>query len=158
MVDAVFVAGLAAILWSLAAMILSGAFGAALADYDTAVAVVAALGLTWYFVWYESAEGQTLGKQLLRLRTIGPSGGFPGKMQALRRNAFVAMVSAAALLSIALPTGAWIIAAIVGAGVAIYAVVVAVTIQSSPGRQGVHDRFAGGTRVVTVRPEPDAVT
>lgn len=157
-VDAVFVAGLAAIAWSVAAMILSGAFDIALADYGTAVSVVSALGLTWYFVWYESAEGQTLGKQVLRLRTIGPGGGFPGKMQALRRNGFVAVVSLAALLAVALPAGAWIVAGLAGAGVALYAVAVGVTIRSSPSNQGMHDRFAGDTRVVTARPVTDGVT
>lgn len=151
LVDAVMVAGAGAIIWSLAAMLLDGAAGVDLADYDTAVAVVSALALTWYFVWYESAEGQTLGKQMLGLRTVGPAGGFPTKVQALRRNSFVAVVSVAALLSVALPAGGTVIAWIAGAGVLAYAVAVAATIGSDPGRRGLHDRFAGGTRVVAAR-------
>ena len=102
----------------------------------------AALALA-YFSLMESRTGQTLGKMLLGLRTEGPNGGPPTLEVALRRNFWVALGALAVVP---------IIGGLVG-GLAelVIVIMIAVTIGQSPTRQGWHDRFAGGTRVVRTR-------
>ena len=87
-----------------------------------------------YFVAFESTLGWTLGKKLLGLRVLGPAGApKPTLQQSAIRNSF-------ALLS-SIP--------FIGALVAIIAyIVIAVTINRSPTKQGKHDDLAGGTQVV----------
>jgi len=97
-----------------------------------------------YFAFMESSNGATLGKQLLKLRVVGPDGASnPTMEQAVRRNAFYALQ-----LVYIVP----IVGAVFG-GLAMLAAVImiAVTINNDPvNRQGWHDRFAGGTRVLKV--------
>jgi uncharacterized RDD family membrane protein YckC len=95
-----------------------------------------------YFVLLESRTGQTVGKMLLRLRTEGPDGRPPSLEVAVRRNFWVAL-------------GALSVIPVVGGligGVAqlVISILIMVTISQSPTRQGWHDTFAGGTRVVRV--------
>lgn len=85
-----------------------------------------------YFVICESSWGATLGKRLLGLRVTGPTAARPSVGQSAIRNAF--MVSSAipfvgGLVDLALR------------------VAIAVTITKSPAKQGIHDRWAGGTQV-----------
>ncbi|MEA3509966.1 MAG: RDD family protein [Actinomycetota bacterium] len=88
-----------------------------------------------YFTLMESFNGRTLGKMVLGLRTVGPSGGNPSLEMAFRRNVWY-------LLGI-LPY--------VGSLAEIAAVIyIAVTIGRSPTNTGWHDNFAPGTRVVPV--------
>jgi uncharacterized RDD family membrane protein YckC len=95
-----------------------------------------------YFGFMESNNGATLGKQLLKLKVVGPDGtSNPTMEQALRRNAFYAIE-----LVYIVP----IVGAIFG-GLAMLAAVImiAVTINNDTvARQGWHDKFAGGTRVL----------
>ena len=97
-----------------------------------------------YFGYMESTRGATVGKQLLKLKVVGPDGvSNPTMEQALRRNAFYAIQ-----LAYIVP----IIGAIFG-GLAMLAAVImiAVTINNDTvNRQGWHDRFAGGTRVLKI--------
>lgn len=118
-----------------------------------AIALVAIMG---YFTWMEANRGQTIGKQALNLRTEGPNGGNPTMEQAFRRNAFYLFGLGGSLISAVLSIGVlWVIGSIISflAGLAGLAaiIVIAVTINSSPTKQGKHDEFAGGTRVVTTR-------
>ncbi|WP_230594245.1 RDD family protein [Rhodococcoides fascians] len=108
----------------------SGFFGSLLFGIISAV-----LGFS-YFVFLESSRGQTFGKQLLGLRTVGVAGGNPTQAEAAKRNAFM-------LLNVVPLLG--------GLLVFIAYIVIAVTINSSPTKQGKHDEIAGGTQVITTK-------
>ncbi|MCC5947565.1 MAG: RDD family protein [Nitriliruptoraceae bacterium] len=88
-----------------------------------------------YFALLESNRGQTLGKMLLKLKVVGPDGNNPTMEQALKRNAYILIA----------------IVPILG-GLAYLAAVIyiAVTINNNAQRNGFHDDFAGGTRVIKV--------
>ncbi|MCG7609061.1 hypothetical protein BA059_27660 [Mycolicibacterium sp. (ex Dasyatis americana)] len=87
-----------------------------------------------YFVGLEVATGATPGKKLLGLAVHGPGGTpKPTAKEAAIRNAFTLLP----------------IIPFVGGFLGIIAmIVIAVTISSSPTKQGKHDEFAGGTQVV----------
>lgn len=87
-----------------------------------------------YFVGLEVATGATPGKKLLGLAVHGPGGTpKPTAKEAAIRNAFTLLP----------------IVPFVGGFLGIIAmIVIAVTISSSPTKQGKHDEFAGGTQVV----------
>jgi uncharacterized RDD family membrane protein YckC len=87
-----------------------------------------------YFVAFEVTQGRTLGKRLLGLRVRGPGGASkPTLQQSAIRNAFT-------VLPILPYLGGFL-------GV-IAMIVIAVTINGSPTKQGKHDEMAGGTQVV----------
>lgn len=87
-----------------------------------------------YFVGMEVTQGRTLGKMLLGLSVRGPGGApKPDVKQSAIRNAFT-------LLPI-LPYLGGLLAFIAY-------IVIAVTINGSPTKQGKHDELAGGTQVV----------
>ena len=115
---------------------------------STAVAgVVAALVSTaiylGYFAYLESSRGQTVGKMVMKLQTVGPQGGHPSLEQALRRNIFMAFGLAGIIP---------VIGGIIGGLAQLAAVImIAVGINNDPvRRQAWHDRFAGGTAVVKI--------
>jgi uncharacterized RDD family membrane protein YckC len=87
-----------------------------------------------YFVAMEVTQGRTLGKMLLGLSVHGPGGApKPDVKQSAIRNAFTLLT----------------IVPYIGGLLAVIAyVVIAVTINSSPTKQGKHDELAGGTQVV----------
>jgi uncharacterized RDD family membrane protein YckC len=89
----------------------------------------------------ESRNGQTVGKMLLKLKTVGPDGGNPTVEEAVKRNAFYAIGLAS-----------WIPILGIFAGLAELAAVIyiAVSINGSPTKQGWHDTFAGGTSVIKI--------
>jgi uncharacterized RDD family membrane protein YckC len=96
-----------------------------------------------YFGLMESRKGQTLGKMALGLRTQGPEGGLPTMEQALRRN-FWEGLSILAVIPF--------VGGLIGdVATLVIVIVIAVTVSSSAIKQGWHDRFAGGTRVVKSR-------
>ena len=87
-----------------------------------------------YFVGMEVSQGWTLGKKILGLSVHGPGGAAkPTAQQSAIRNAFM-------LLSI-IPFLGWLL------GIAAE-IVIGVTINNSPTKQGKHDELAGGTQVV----------
>ena len=87
-----------------------------------------------YFLAFEIAQGRTPGKKLLGLRVHGPGGAAkPDVQQAAIRNVWT-------LLNI--------IPFIGGLLTLVAVIVIAVTINSSPTKQGKHDELAGGTQVV----------
>ncbi|PXX08368.1 RDD family protein [Mycolicibacterium moriokaense] len=87
-----------------------------------------------YFLLFESTQGWTPGKKLLGLSVHGPAGApKPDVQQAAIRNVWT-------LLNI--------IPFIGGLLTLVAVIVIAVTINSSPTKQGKHDELAGGTQVV----------
>ncbi|HTH85071.1 RDD family protein [Mycobacterium sp.] len=87
-----------------------------------------------YFLAFESTQGWTPGKKLLGLSVHGPRGApKPDVQQAAIRNVWT-------LLNIVPFIG--------GLLTLIAVIVIAVTINSSPTKQGKHDELAGGTQVV----------
>ncbi|WP_435770005.1 RDD family protein [Nocardioides sp. SYSU DS0651] len=107
--------------------------------------VLQAVGYVAYFALLESSRGQTVGKMVLKLRTVGPDGvSNPTLQEAVKRNAFAGL----GILGI-IPFLGWFFlgwAAPIGA-----AIFIAITLNSDqPNHQGWHDKFAGGTRVLQV--------
>ncbi|MDT5333602.1 MAG: hypothetical protein QOF31_4899 [Mycobacterium sp.] len=87
-----------------------------------------------YFLAFEGTQGWTPGKKLLGLSVHGPGGApKPDVQQAAIRNVWT-------LLNI--------IPFIGGLLTLVAVIVIAVTINSSPTKQGKHDELAGGTQVV----------
>jgi uncharacterized RDD family membrane protein YckC len=87
-----------------------------------------------YFLAFESTQGWTPGKKLLGLSVHGPAGApKPDVQQSAIRNVWT-------LLNI--------IPFIGGLLTLVAVIVIAVTINSSPTKQGKHDELAGGTQVV----------
>jgi uncharacterized RDD family membrane protein YckC len=87
-----------------------------------------------YFLAFESTQGWTPGKKLLGLAVHGPGGApKPDVQQSAIRNVWT-------LLNI--------IPFIGGLLTLVAVIVIAVTINSSPTKQGKHDELAGGTQVV----------
>ena len=87
-----------------------------------------------YFVAFEVTRGWTPAKKLLGMSVRGPGGAAkPSLRESAIRNAFT-------LLAI-IPYLGWLLALIAY-------FVIAVTIQTSPTKQGKHDELAGGTQVV----------
>lgn len=111
-----------------------GTFGFGAGSWVTGL--VAAVLTIGYFALMESNQGQTVGKMLLSLRTVGPGGGNPTMEQALKRNAWYALA---------------IIPAVGGLAELAMAIYIAVTISNSATNTGWHDEFAGGTQVVRAR-------
>jgi uncharacterized RDD family membrane protein YckC len=87
-----------------------------------------------YFVAFEVTQGWTPGKKLLGLGVHGPGGTpKPDLQQSAIRNAFTLLP----------------IVPFVGGLLGVIAIIViAVTISSSPTKQGKHDELAGGTQVL----------
>lgn len=121
---------------------LSSSVGELFVYYVVLSVVFTALALG-YFAFLDSTKGQTVGKMVMKLHVLGPDGGHPTVEQSIRRN----IIYAANLVSI-VPVLGWIVgplASLIGT------IMIAVGINSDPvHRQGWHDRFAGGTRVVKV--------
>lgn len=87
-----------------------------------------------YYVAFEVTQGWTPAKKLLGLAVRGPGGApRPDVKQSAIRNAFT-------LIQL-IPCLGWVLAPIAY-------IVIAVTISSSPTKQGKHDELAGGTQVV----------
>jgi uncharacterized RDD family membrane protein YckC len=111
------------------------------ADYDPTGYVLvgtASSGLLMfgYFVVFELLRGRTFGKRLFGLRVHGPAGApKPNLKQTAIRNSFCLLVI--------VPYIGWLL-------VLAASIFIAVTINSSPTKQGKHDELAGGTQVVKV--------
>lgn len=112
-------------------------------DYAAAAvsSVLTAAIYLGYFGLLESTRGQTVGKMVMKLWVLGPNGGNPTLEESLRRNCWLAF----GVLGVVPVVGG-----LVGALATLVAVImIAVGINSDTvGRQGWHDRFAGGTHVV----------
>lgn len=97
-----------------------------------------------YFGFLESSRGQTVGKMAMKLKTVGPDGvSNPTMAQAIRRNFFYAIQ-----LVYIIPILGSIVGGLAMLGVLIY---IAITINNdTANRQGFHDHFGEGTRVIKV--------
>ena len=106
-------------------------------------AVITAALYLGYFAYLESNRGQTLGKQVMKLKTFGPDGtSNPTMEQAIRRNIWTAL-GIAGIIPIVGP--------LIGALAQLAAVIlIAVNINSDPRRQHWFDKFAGGTQVLKI--------
>jgi uncharacterized RDD family membrane protein YckC len=103
-------------------------------------AVITAVLYLGYFTLMEHHSGRTIGKMLLKLQTQGPDGSTPTTEQALKRNFWVAL----GILGV-IP----VVGAVIGSiAELVIVILIAVTIHSSPIREGWHDKLAGGTRVI----------
>ena len=103
-------------------------------------AVITAVLYLGYFTLMEHHNGRTIGKMLLKLQTQGPDGSTPTTEQALKRNFWVAL----GILGV-IPVIGGLIGSIAEL---VIVILIAVTINNSPVREGWHDKIAGGTRVV----------
>lgn len=99
-------------------------------------AIVTAAITIGYFALMESNMGQTVGKMLIGLKTVGPDGNNPTMEQALKRNAWYAL---------------GIVPFLGGLAQLAATIYIAVTINNSATRTGWHDTFAGGTRVIKTK-------
>ena len=117
------------------------AVGAGGAGLRVGAALVQGLIFIGYFALMESRTGRTLGKRIMRLRTVSASGGQPTFQEAVRRNIFMAYPVLGVVPNLGFVADLAALVAMVLAGV---------TISQSPVREGWHDRFAGGTRVLRV--------
>jgi uncharacterized RDD family membrane protein YckC len=104
-------------------------------------AVLSTIIYLGYFGFMESSRGQTVGKMIMKLHTVGPQGGNPTMEQALRRNIWTGF----GILGI-VPVLGGIVAAI-GELVAVIMIAVGIN-KDAANRQAWHDEFAGGTRVI----------
>ncbi len=126
--------------------IISGVFTAIFNGYLYwfLTAVISSIGYLAYFALLESSRGATIGKQVLKLKVVGPDGlSLPTQEQAVRRNIWTAFGIAGVVP---------ILGTLIG-GIASLVAVIMIAVQISgdtANRQGWHDRFAGGTRVLKI--------
>jgi uncharacterized RDD family membrane protein YckC len=95
-----------------------------------------------YFGYLESSRGQTVGKMVMKLRTVGPTGGHPTMEQALRRNIWVGASIVGIIPVLGYLSGLVELVAMIMIAVGIN--------KDTVNRQAWHDHFAGGTRVVKI--------
>jgi uncharacterized RDD family membrane protein YckC len=89
-----------------------------------------------YFVLFEVSQGASVGKRLLGLSVLGPGGRpRPDVSQSAVRNSFT-LLAVVPYLGPLLAFAAYVI--------------IALTINASPCKQGKHDELAGGTQVIKV--------
>lgn len=94
--------------------------------------VAIAIFVIGYFVLADMIFGATVGKALLGLKVVGPSGERPTVKQSLLRESFI-LLGAIPFAGPFLALGSWIW--------------MFVTVRKSPLGQGWHDQFAGRTQV-----------
>jgi uncharacterized RDD family membrane protein YckC len=108
------------------------------------LSVVTTLISLGYYAFFESTQGATFGKQLMKLKVVGPDGASnPTMEQAIRRNIFLAF----GLASIVPVVGALL------GGLAQLAAVIMIAVginNDTVNRQAWHDKFAGGTKVLKI--------
>ncbi len=107
------------------------------------VQVISVIVYLGYYGYMESTKGATFGKQLMKLKVVGPDGeSNPTMQQAIMRSSFQAL----SLLAI-IPFLSFL-----GPLASLAAVIfIAVTINNDTvNRQGWHDHFAGGTKVLKI--------
>jgi len=112
-----------------------GVLGGGLGLGNLVGAIIFAAAVVGYFAMLESSRGQTIGKMIMKLKTVGPDGENPSFEMAAKRNAWYALG----------------IIPILGGIAQLAAVIyIAITISQSDTNTGWHDTFAGGTRVIKV--------
>ena len=113
---------------------------------NAAAATGTLIGVAINFVYYgllDSAQGATLGKKALKLRVVGPDGTSNVSFtDSVKRNVFFAL----SLVGV-VPFLGYIASIVSLAALILIAVQIS---QDTARRQGWHDKFAGGTRVLKV--------
>jgi uncharacterized RDD family membrane protein YckC len=107
-------------------------------------ALVSAILYVGYFAYFESDRGQTIGKQVMKLKVFGPDGASnPTMEQAVRRNIWAGFGIAGVIP---------VLGALLGGLAQLAAVImIAVNINADPvKRQHWFDKFAGGTQVMKI--------
>jgi uncharacterized RDD family membrane protein YckC len=106
-------------------------------------AVITAAIYLGYFAYLESSRGQTLGKMIMKLKTVAPDGqSNPTMSEAVRRNIW----TGAGILGVF-----WLPGYFLAFIVEVVAIILcAVGINSDPRRQHWFDKFAGGTQVLKI--------
>ena len=107
-------------------------------------ALVTAMLYVGYFGYFESNRGQTIGKQVLKLKVVGPDGvSNPTMEQAVRRNIWLGFGIAGVVP---------VLGALLGGLASLAAVIlIAVNINGDTvRRQHWFDKFAGGTQVMKI--------
>jgi uncharacterized RDD family membrane protein YckC len=113
-----------------------GGFGGGLGFPGIISSVITAAIWIGYFAFLESNRGQTLGKMLMKIQVQGPDGQHPSIEQAVKRNAWLALTI--------IPFLGWLLQLIA-------TIYIAVTINNNTAtRQGWHDEFADGTKVIKI--------
>jgi uncharacterized RDD family membrane protein YckC len=111
--------------------------------YTIVSTIVSTAIVVGYFTLMEANNGQTIGKMLLKIQVQRPDGSTPSMEEALRRNAYLGLY----LLTV-IPVLGGILASL---GVLAAVIYIAVTINNNTTtRQGWHDEFAGGTKVIKI--------
>ena len=106
--------------------------------------VITTLVSLGYYAYFESSQGATFGKQLLKLKVVGPDGvSNPTMEQAIRRNIFLAFGLASIVPFVGSLIGG------LASLVAVIMIVVGIN-GDTVARQAWHDKFAGGTRVLKI--------
>ncbi|CAN5296722.1 RDD family protein [soil metagenome] len=97
-----------------------------------------------YYGYLESTQGASFGKQIMKLKVVGPDGvSNPTMQQAVMRSSFEAL----SLISI-VPFVGFFLGPLISLAAFIF---IAVTINNDTvNRQGWHDTFAGGTKVLKI--------
>ncbi|MDP3969496.1 MAG: RDD family protein [Nocardioides sp.] len=160
---------LAVVVWGIVAtlftsILIGGGLGYGSGAYFVLGTLVALAGLAinfGYYIFLETRQGQTLGKMVMKLRVQGPDGQHPTVGQSLRRNAFMAVgvvgTVAGDILGVIPVVGGFLgglVSALIGlAGLALVIYIAYTINEDSTARQGWHDKFAGGTRVLKEQPE-----
>ena len=86
-----------------------------------------------YYVYMESSQGHTFGKQWLKMRVLGPTGANPTMEEALRRNAWAGLSILSAIPILGILTGLAELAAVIA---------IAVTVNRDALKRGLHDKVA----------------
>lgn len=116
----------------------SGGFGSAFGGVgfgNIVGSVIWTAAIIAYYAFLESSRGQTIGKMIMKLKTVGPDGGNPSLEMAAKRNIWYALGI--------IP----ILGGLAQLGAVVY---IAITISQSDMNSGWHDKFAGGTRVIKI--------
>lgn len=120
-----------------------GGFGATNFAAGAVSSVITAIIYVGYFAFMESSRGQTVGKMAMKIKVLGPDGRNPTMTEAVRRNAWAGL----GVLGI-VPFIGGFIGGLLQLAAVIY---IAVTINNNVAtRQGWHDEFAGGTKVIRI--------
>ncbi len=110
--------------------------------------LIQAVAIYAYSVPLDAYVGTTLGKRLLGLRVIGPTGERPRITQAAIRESFM-LVGLVAFIPFVVGVVAFGTATTVGQVLTLIVwISIGVTIGKNPAKQGKHDALAGGTRVI----------
>jgi uncharacterized RDD family membrane protein YckC len=120
-----------------------GGFGATNFAAGAVSSVITAVIYVGYFAFMESSRGQTIGKMAMKLKVLGPDGRNPTMAEAVKRNAWTGLGILGIVPFIGGPIGGLLQLAAV--------IYIAVTINNNVAtRQGWHDEFAGGTKVIRI--------